>query len=86
MDISDEVRILAIKNSLSRAQSMALETLKSVSSEEYQKVTSYSKGAFGSAVEANRKESAQINLKDIGGLEIKGTAEEVYVLVTTLKT
>jgi hypothetical protein len=44
MDISDEVRKLAIQNGLSRAQIMALEALKSASSVEYQKVTAHSKG------------------------------------------
>ena len=46
---------------------MALETLKSASSEEYQKVTAYSHGAFVAVVEADRKESAQIELKDRNG-------------------
>ena len=86
MDISEEVRKLSIQNCLSRAQIMALETLKPASSEEYQKVTSCSKRALGSAVEADRKESVQINLKDIDGLEIKGMAEKVYVLGPTLNT
>ena len=39
MDIPEEVRKLAIQNSLSCGQIMALETLKPASSVEYQKVT-----------------------------------------------
>ena len=62
MDISDEVRKLAIQNGLSHAQIMALETLKSASSEEYQKVTAKSNGASRSVVGPGMKESAQIKL------------------------
>ena len=76
VDISDEVRKLAIQNGLSRAQIMALETLKSASSEEYQKVTANSKGASRSVVGPGREESAQIELKDLSGREIKGIAEK----------
>jgi len=45
LDISNKVRKLAIQNGLSRVQIMALETIKSASSEEDQKLTTNSKGA-----------------------------------------
>jgi hypothetical protein len=76
MDISEEVRKLAIQNSLSRAQIMALEALKSASSEEYQKVTAHSKGSSSSVVGPGRKKAAQIDLKDLSGREIEGIAEK----------
>ena len=75
VDIYEEVRKLAIQNGLSRAQIIALETLKPASSEEDQKVTTYSKGAPSSVVGPSRKESAQIELKDLSGREIKDIAE-----------
>ena len=76
MDISDEVRKVAIQNGLNRAQIMALETLKSASSEEYEKVTAHSKGSSGFVREPDRKESAKIELKDLSGREIKDIAEK----------
>ena len=77
MDISQEVQNLGIQDGLSRAQILALETLRPASSEEYQKVTAHSKGASSSVVGPYRKESARIELKDLSGREIKGIAEKV---------
>jgi hypothetical protein len=57
-------------------QIVALETLKSTSSEDYQKVTAHSNGAFGSVVGPDGKESDQIELKDLSGREIRGIAEK----------
>jgi hypothetical protein len=76
LDISDEVRELAIQNGLSRAQIMALEKLRSASYEEYQRVTANSKGSSSSVVGPERKESAQIDLKDLSDREIEDFAEK----------
>jgi hypothetical protein len=72
LDISHEVQKLAIQNGLSRVQIMALETLRSESFEEYQKVTANSKGSSSSVVGPERKESAQIELKDLRAREMAG--------------
>ena len=76
LDISNEVRKLAIQNGLSRAQIMALETLRSTSPDEHQEVTANSKGSSRSVVGPGRKESAQIELKDLSGRGIKDIAEK----------
>jgi hypothetical protein len=41
MDISEEAQKVSIQNGLNRSQTRALETLKEVSSEEFQRVITY---------------------------------------------
>ena len=54
---------------------MAFETLRTASLE-YQRVTAHGKGSSSSVVGPDRKESAQIKLKDLSGREIRGIAEK----------
>jgi hypothetical protein len=62
VDIDEVVRELAIQNGLGRGQIVALETLRSASSEEYQKVIATSKGSASSVEKQDRKESAQMGV------------------------
>jgi hypothetical protein len=56
---------------LNRSQIKALETLKEVSSEEFQRVTSYGRESSNSvAEETESKNPPQINLKDLSAREI----------------
>ena len=87
MDISQKVRNLTIQDSLSRVQFTALETLKVAYSVWYQKGSDHSKGALSSVVGPSSKESAQIELKDLSGREIRDIAEKAVKkkMLTELK-
>jgi hypothetical protein len=76
MDISEEVREVSNQNHLNRAQIRALKTLKDVSLEEFQRVTTKVEEASKTAIKSDSKKSAQIDLKDLSGREIEGLVEK----------
>ncbi len=62
MDISKEVQKISIQNGLNRSQTRALETLKTASVEEFQKVTAYGQGSPNSVIEPNTRDSRQLDI------------------------
>jgi len=75
-DICEEVREEAIRRSLNRSQTRALQKLKEASSEEYQRVTENDHMASTSVGRAENKDISQIDLNDLSGREINGIAEK----------
>ncbi len=76
MDICQEVRKISIQDGLNRSQTRALETLKTVSQEEFQRVTADGQEPSNSGIESDGKDCSQIELKDLSAREIKGIAEK----------
>ncbi len=76
MDICKEVREISIQDGLNRSQTRALEALKTVSQEEFQRITAYGQGSPNSVIEPDTRDSSQIELKDLSAREIKGVAEK----------
>ncbi|OPX41115.1 MAG: hypothetical protein B1H13_03870 [Desulfobacteraceae bacterium 4484_190.3] len=76
MDISEEVRKVSIQKGLNRSQIRALETLKEVSSEEYQRVTACCQGSPNSVIEPDTRDYSQLDIKDLSAREIEGIAEK----------
>ena len=76
MDISEEVRKVSIQKGLNRSQIGALETLKEVSSEEFQKVIPHDQEPSNLVKGPDRADSSQIELKDLSAREIKDIAEK----------
>ncbi len=76
VDICEEVREEAIRRGLNRSQIRALQKLKEVSSEEYQRVTGNGHEASTSVGGAENKDISQIDLNDLSGREINGIAEK----------
>ena len=72
LDISNEVQKASMQNGLSRSQTMALETLKEASSEEFQKVIANAQKTSRSNAEPEIKDSSQVELKDLSAQEIRG--------------
>ncbi len=63
MDICKEVREISIQDGLNRSQTRALETLKTVSQEEFQKATAYGREPSNSGVKSDGKDCSQIELR-----------------------
>ena len=76
-----------MQNGLSRSQTMALETLKEASSEEFQKVIANAQKTSRSNAEPEIKDSSQVELKDLSAQEIRGIAEKAVKkdMLTELK-
>jgi len=71
MDISEEVQKVSIQKGLNRSQIRALETLKEVSSEEFQRVITHDQEPSNLVKGPDRVGSDQIELKDLSAREIK---------------
>jgi len=71
MDICEEVQKVSIQNDLNRSQIRALETLKEVSSEEFQRVITHDQEPSNLVKGPDRVGSDQIELKDLSAREIK---------------
>ena len=65
MDICEEVRKVSIQKGLNRSQIRALESLKEVSSEEFQMVTAYEQESTNPVMESDSVDSSQIGLRDL---------------------
>ncbi len=77
MDISEEVQKVSIQEDLNRSQIRALETLKEVSSEEFQRVITYDQESSDDPeVEPDSKDYSKIGLRDLSAREIKDIAEK----------
>ncbi len=76
MDISKEVQKISIQNGLNRSQIRALETLKEVSSEEFQWVITHDQESSNPVMEPDSVDSSQIELRDLSAREIKDIAEK----------
>jgi len=72
MDISKEVQKISIQNRLNRSQTRALETLKTASVEEFQRVTACGQGSPNSVIEPDTRDSSQLDIKDLCAGEIEG--------------
>jgi len=67
IDFCEEVRKVSIQNDLNRSQIRALETLKEVSSEEFQKVITYDQEPSDLVKGPDRVDSSQIELEGFSG-------------------
>jgi len=76
MDICEEVRKVSIQKGLNRSQTRALETLKEVSSEEFQRVTAHEQESSNPVMGPDSIDSSQIELRDLSAREIKDIAEK----------
>ena len=65
MDICEEVRKVSIQKGLNRSQIRALESLKEVSSEEFQMVTAYEQESTNPVMESDSVDSSQIGLREL---------------------
>ena len=63
---------------------MALETLKTESVEEFQKVTAYGQGFPNSVIEPGTRDSSQLDIKDLSAREIEGIVEKLGVVQQTV--
>lgn len=77
MDICEEVREEAIRRGLSRHQIRALQKLREVSSEEFQRIIENGHVASNSVGEAENKDISQMDIRDLSGREIEGIADNV---------
>jgi len=69
MDICEEVQKVSIQRGLNRSQTRALETLKKVSSEEFQKVITYDQESSNLMKGPDSVDSSQIGLRDLSARE-----------------
>ena len=76
MDISEEVQKVSIQKGLNRSQIRALETLKEISSEEFQRVTAHEHESSSPVMESDSVDSSQIELRDLSAREIRDIAEK----------
>jgi hypothetical protein len=64
MDISKEVQKISVQNGLNRSQTRALETLKTASVEEFQRVTACDQVSSNSVIEPDTRDSDQLDIKE----------------------
>lgn len=76
MDISEEVQKVSIQNDLNRSQIRALEMLREVSSEEFQRVITHDPEPSNLVKGPDSVDSSQIGLGDLSAREIKDIAEK----------
>lgn len=76
MDISEEVQKVSIQNDLNRSQIRALEMLREVSSEEFQRVITHDQEPSNLVKGPDSVDSSQIGLGDLSAREIKDIAEK----------
>ncbi len=84
MDISKEVQKVSIQNGLNRSQTRALETLKEVSSEEFQKVTAHAQKSANSEMGHVSRDFCQREIKDLSAREIEDITEKLGVVQQTV--
>ncbi len=84
MDISKEVQKISIQNGLNRSQTRALETLKTASVEEFQRVTACGPGSPNSVIEPDTRDSSQLDIKDLSAREIEDIVEKLGVVQHTV--
>ena len=70
MDISEEVQKVSIQKGLNRSQIRALETLKEVSSKEFQRVTAHEQESSNPVMEPDSVDPSQIELRDLSPREM----------------
>ncbi len=76
MDISKEVQKISIQNGLNRSQTKALETLKTASVEEFQRVITHDQESSNPVKKPDTRDSSQLDIKDLSAREIEGIAEK----------
>ncbi len=75
---------MSIQNGLNRSQTRALETLKTASVEEFQRVTVCGQGSPNSVIEPDTRDSSQLDIKDLSAREIEGIVENLGVVQQTV--
>ncbi len=76
MDICEDVKKASIQNGLTGSQTKALETLKTASDKEFQKVITKGRHSSEEIGRSGRKYSPHIDLKDLSSREINNIAEK----------
>ncbi len=67
---------MSIQNNLNRSQTRALETLKEVSSAEFQRIITHNQESSNPVKEPDSKDFSKIELRDLSSREIKEIAEK----------
>ncbi len=84
MDISEEVQKASTQHQLNKSQTKALETLKTASVEEFQRVKACCQGSPNSVIEPDTRDSSQLDIKDLSAREIEGIVEKLGVVRQTV--